>query len=478
MKVNLSNEPVEDAAPTSADALAAAGVKATDSVLAFRQAVLDKLTYMVGKDPGHARDHDWLVATALVARDHIVDRWVDATRRTYRDGRKRVYYFSLEFLIGRLLFDALGNLGITDTARAALRGLEVDLDRLRALEPDAALGNGGLGRLAACFMESMATLGIPAHGYGIRYDHGIFRQVLRDGWQLELPEDWLSVRQSVGVRAARSRATRSASAAASRASRATTARRAIAGIRRRASTPSRSTRRSRAGAAGTSTRCGCGRRARPIPLRLDDFNRGDHVGALADRVRLEAISRVLYPSDDTAAGHELRLRQEFFFASASLQDLLRRHKQQHGELVSLADHVSIQLNDTHPAIAVPELMRLLVDEHANAVGARVDHDDVDLQLHEPHAAAGSASRRGPWRCSRTCCRGTCRSSISSTRCTSTRQRNAGHDDDAFLSSISMIEENHSAPRAGWGISRSWARAASTASRHCTPTSCGRRCSGT
>ena len=154
--------------------------------------MLDKLTYMVGKDPGHARDHDWLVATALVARDHIVDRWVDATRRTYRDGRKRVYYFSLEFLIGRLLFDALGNLGITETARAALRGLEVDLDRLRALEPDAALGNGGLGRLAACFMESMATLGIPAHGYGIRYDHGIFRQVLRDGWQLELPEDWLS----------------------------------------------------------------------------------------------------------------------------------------------------------------------------------------------------------------------------------------------------------------------------------------------
>jgi starch phosphorylase len=117
--------------------------------------------------------------TALVARDHIVDRWVDATRRTYRDGRKRVYYFSLEFLIGRLLFDALGNLGLTDVARAALRGLEVDLDRLRTLEPDAALGNGGLGRLAACFMESMATLGIPAHGYGIRYDHGIFRQVAR-----------------------------------------------------------------------------------------------------------------------------------------------------------------------------------------------------------------------------------------------------------------------------------------------------------
>src|SRR5258708_5047024 len=159
-------------------ASAAAEAPADDNVVAFRQAVLDKLIYMVGKDPGHSQDHDWLIATALVTPDRIVDRWMEATRTTYRDGRKRVYYFSLEFMIGRLLFDALGNLGLTDTARAALRGLQVDLDRLRGLEPDAALGNGGLGRLAACFMESMATLGIPAHGYGIRYDYGMFRQVL------------------------------------------------------------------------------------------------------------------------------------------------------------------------------------------------------------------------------------------------------------------------------------------------------------
>jgi glucan phosphorylase len=158
----------------------------------FRAAVLGKLTYMVAKDPGHARDHDWLIATSLAARDRIIDRWSETTRRTYRDGRKRVYYFSLEFLIGRMLFDALSNLGLAATARAALAELGVDFDRLRVLEPDAALGNGGLGRLAACFMESMATLGIPAHGYGIRYDHGIFRQVLMDGWQNELPEEWLA----------------------------------------------------------------------------------------------------------------------------------------------------------------------------------------------------------------------------------------------------------------------------------------------
>ena len=171
---------------------AASSAPGANPIASFRDAVLAKLTYAVGKDPHYAREHDWFVATALAVRDHIVERWMDATRRTYRDGRKRVYYFSFEFLIGRLLFDALGNLGLTATARAALHELDVDLDKLRRLEPDAALGNGGLGRLAACYMESMATLGIPAHGYGIRYDHGIFRQVLKDGWQIELPEEWLS----------------------------------------------------------------------------------------------------------------------------------------------------------------------------------------------------------------------------------------------------------------------------------------------
>jgi starch phosphorylase len=400
---------------------------------------------MVGKDPGHARDHDWLVATALVARDHIVDRWVDATRRTYRDGRKRVYYFSLEFLIGRLLFDALGNLGITDIARAALRGLEVDLDRLRALEPDAALGNGGLGRLAACFMESMATLGIPAHGYGIRYDHGIFRQVLRDGWQLELPEDWLSsgnpweferpeVAYTIGFGGT------------------------VEGIESDDGTthyrwePAETV---NAVAFDTPITGWRGRHVNTLrlwsaratdPLRLDDFNRGDHVGALADRVRLEAISRVLYPSDDTAAGHELRLRTGVLLRVRIAADLLRRHKQQHGELVSLADHVSIQLNDTHPAIAVPELMRLLVDEHGMPWELAWT-TTTSIFNYTNHTLLPEALET--WQ-------------VSLIEHLLPRhmqiiylinalhldaQRNAGHDDDAFLSSVSMIEENHSAARA-------------------------------
>ena len=440
MRANISNEREDAESTTSVDG-ASAGGKGSDGVPAFRRAVLDKLTYMVGKDPEHARDHDWLVATALVARDHIVDRWVEATRKTYRDGRKRVYYFSLEFLIGRLLFDALGNLGLTETARAALRGLEVDLDRLRTLEPDAALGNGGLGRLAACFMESMATLGIPAHGYGIRYDHGIFRQVLRDGWQLELPEDWLSsgnpweferpeVSYIIGFGGS------------------VEAIEGDDGTTRYRWEPAESV-----NAVGYDTPIAGWRghhvntlrlwsaRARD-PLRLDDFNRGDHVGALADRVRLEAISRVLYPSDDTAAGHELRLRQEFFFASASLQDLLRRHKQQHGELVSLADHVAIQLNDTHPAIAVAELMRLLVDEHAMPWELAWT-TTTSIFNYTNHTLLPEALETWPVALLENLLPRHMQIIFLINALHLDAQRNAGHDDDAFLASVSMIEENHS-----------------------------------
>ena len=158
----------------------------------IKRAVLAKLTLSVGKDPGSATDRDWFVAAALMARDRIVHRWLATERESRGKGRKRVYYLSLEFLIGRLFNDVLGNLRLVDVVDQALGDLGVDLKRLRAAEPDAALGNGGLGRLAACFMDSMAGLGIPACGYGIRYDHGLFRQVIRDGCQEEYPEEWLS----------------------------------------------------------------------------------------------------------------------------------------------------------------------------------------------------------------------------------------------------------------------------------------------
>jgi starch phosphorylase len=256
----------------------------------------------------------------------------------------------------------LNNLRLTECAREALAGLGVDLDRIRAVEPDAALGNGGLGRLAACFMESMASVELPAYGYGIRYEHGLFRQVILEGRQHELPEDWLArfnpwefersdliYQISFGGTIEEARA---ADGSTTPVWRPTEAVQAVA-----YDTPIVGWR----GRHVNTLRLWSARAAEP--LQLHTFNSGDHVGALADRTRLEAISRVLYPDDTTEAGRELRLRQEFFFTSASLQDLLARHIRLHGDLHTLPDHAAIQLNDTHPAIAVAELMRLLVDEH-------------------------------------------------------------------------------------------------------------------
>lgn len=333
-----------------------------EEVAALRRTLVAKLAYSVGKDPTVASQHDWFVATALTVRDRIIDRWFPSTRTIYREHRKRVYYLSLEFLIGRLLNDSLHALGLTEPMRKALAEMGVELDRLFAQEPDAALGNGGLGRLAACFMESMASLEIAAYGYGIRYDHGLFRQKIKDGWQSEVPENWLAngnpweferaeVVYPIGFGGS------------------VAAREGPDGRLTYHWTPGETV---EALAYDTAMVGWRGKhvntlrlwRARaPDPLRLDAFNRGDHVGALAAQARAAAISQVLYPADDSPAGEELRLRQEYFFSSAALQDILHRHLREHGDLANLHEHVAIQLNDTHPAIAIPEMMRLLVDVH-------------------------------------------------------------------------------------------------------------------
>src|SRR6266699_2795404 len=329
---------------------------------AFKASVLAKLTLAIGKDGGAATPRDWFVATALALRDRVIHRWLAVNRLSHAEGRKRVYYLSLEFLIGRLFADVVENLRLTETVRAALGDLGVDLDRMRRAEPDAALGNGGLGRLAACLMESMASLAIPACGYGIRYDHGLFRQVIRDGWQQEYPEEWLSfgnpwefARPEVIYDihfGGRVETTISPT-----------------GVKRSAWHPAESL---EAVAYDIPIVGWRGRHVNPLrlwsaravdPLRLDAFNMGDHVGALSEQTRAEAISKILYPSDATAAGLELRLRQEYFFVSASLQDLVQRHLRTDGNLCFLPLRSAIQLNDTHPSVAVPELMRILVDLH-------------------------------------------------------------------------------------------------------------------
>ena len=331
-------------------------------VAAFRTAVLDKLTYSVGKDPEHAFDHDWFEAIALAARDHMVDHWMDHTRQIYRKSQKRVYYLSLEFLIGRLLYDSLSNLGLLDVAREALEGLDVDLERIRLLEPDAALGNGGLGRLAACFMESMSTLGIAAHGYGIRYEHGLFRQAVVDGWQQEQTENWLDFGNPWEFERAEVIYPISFGGSVETVHDAD-------GQQRQVWWPGETVRAVAydtpvVGWRGSSVNTLRLWRARALEeLHLERFNAGDHLGAVAEVARAESISRVLSPADSTEAGQELRLRQEYFFVSASLQDLLRRHLNMHDSLLNLHESAAIQLNDTHPSIAVAELMRLLVDQH-------------------------------------------------------------------------------------------------------------------
>jgi glycogen phosphorylase len=324
--------------------------------------LLERLKYRIGKDPKVAKPHDWLTAAILVARDRITDKWMDSTRRTYATGAKRVYYLSLEFLIGRLMRDAMTNIGIMDEMRQALAMHGVDIDVIAELEPDAALGNGGLGRLAACFMESMATVDVPAYGYGIRYVHGLFRQQMADGWQVELPETWLAHGnpweferressyeigfgggvETINIGEDKQRFVWKP------------AERVIATAY---DTPAVGWRAKRVNTLRLWA-------ANPIdPILLEAFNAGDHIGALKESNRAESLTRVLYPADATPAGQELRLRQEFFFCSASLQDILRRHLQQYPDFTSLPDAVAIQLNDTHPAVSVAELVRLLMDVH-------------------------------------------------------------------------------------------------------------------
>jgi len=328
----------------------------------FKAAVLAKLSVAVGKDPPAATGRDWFVATALALRDRIIHRWLAADRASLAQGRKSVYYLSLEFLIGRLLNDVVGNLRLTEVASRALGDLGVDYNRMRSTEPDAALGNGGLGRLASCFMESMASLGLPTWGYGIRYDHGLFRQIIKDGWQQEYPEEWLSFSNPweferpevtfdifyggrVETTASRSGGTRQIWHPAESVQ-AVAYDTPIVGWR---------------GAYVNALRLWSARAA--DPMRLDVFNLGDHVGAQTEQTRAEAISKVLYPSDATPAGRELRLRQEYFFVSASLQDLVQRHCRAFSSIYTLPQQAAIQLNDTHPSIAVPELMRILIDLH-------------------------------------------------------------------------------------------------------------------
>ncbi len=318
------------------------------------------LTFTLGKDVPNASVYDWRMALSFAIRDRIVEPWFASTRRTWAEDRKRVYYLSMEFLIGRLLEDATTNLGLRDIAEEAMAGFGQDFRTIVEDEPDAALGNGGLGRLAACFMESMATLGCPAYGYGIRYEHGLFRQRFEGGQQVETPEDWLNQAHPWEFARPESAYTIPFKGHVE----------TVDG--REVWVPGETV---LAEAHDTPVIGWQGKWANTLRLwaakpttmfDLERFNRGDYAAAAEPEALARTLSRVLYPDDTTYQGKELRLKQEFFLTSAALQDILRRYLARHSNLADLPKHVAIQMNDTHPAIAGPELIRLLVDEHAMA----------------------------------------------------------------------------------------------------------------
>ncbi|MCB1748328.1 MAG: glycogen/starch/alpha-glucan phosphorylase [Gammaproteobacteria bacterium] len=323
---------------------------------ALARAVTDHLMFSIGKDTRVAAPRDWLHAVSLAVRDRLVQRWMETTRATYAEDAKRIYYLSMEFLPGRALSNALIALDLYDDCAAALAELGLDLDDLEQLEHDPALGNGGLGRLAACFLDSMATLALPGFGYGIRYEYGMFAQHIVDGRQVEFPDHWLvggnpwefarpEVRYTIRYGGHVEYHDKSAHWVDTDDVLAMAYDTLVPGYANRAVNTLRLW-------SATSTEA--------IDLTL--FNQGNYTAAIEDKNRSENVSRVLYPDDSTEHGRELRLRQEYFFVSASLQDLLHRYFESHDSVEQLADKVAIHLNDTHPAIAIPELMRLLVDE--------------------------------------------------------------------------------------------------------------------
>jgi len=326
----------------------------------FREDIKQHLHYTLAKDQFSSTDWDHYRSVVLAVMDRLHDRWIDTQQSYYSNQSKRVYYLSMEYLIGRLMDNMLINLGLQDVAADAIEELGLDYDKVREAEVDAGLGNGGLGRLAACFLDSMATLGVPALGYGIRYDYGIFDQDIEDGWQIEKPDLWLQYGYPWSV------------------------------VR-----PKKKYSVQFYGETTASTD-GNGRMHfdwvkthnvsalaydTPIPgykndvvnnLRLwkansdegfdlKSFNQGDYIDAVRENLLEENISRVLYPNDKVFKGQELRLKQEYFLVSASLQDAMRRFKKQFDDFRKIPEQMSIQCNDTHPNLAIPELMRMLMD---------------------------------------------------------------------------------------------------------------------
>ena len=333
------------------------------TIESLKRSFENHLKFTLVDDKFSATKLDHFISLALSVRDKLVEKWLHTQQYYYENNLKRVYYLSMEFLIGRLLTNNLINLGVYDEYKRALEELGFDIHELEEAEIEAGLGNGGLGRLASCYLDSIATLGIPGYGYGIRYEFGIFYQKILRGYQVETADNWLragnpweiprprslfpvrfygrveTVKNSQGENKYKWVETEDVMAMAYDMP--------IPGFNNNTV---------------NNLRLWSARSSRE--LELEHFQTGDYFQAVQNKHESEIISKVLYPADQNALGKELRFKQEYFFISASLQDIIRRYKKCHSSFDQFSDKVAIQLNDTHPSLAIAELMRIFVDEEA------------------------------------------------------------------------------------------------------------------
>ena len=328
----------------------------------LEKAIVNHLIYLLGKDPVDTHQRDWFEALARVVRDLLTTQWMESMRSYYLQDAKRVYYLSMEFLMGRTLGNALQNMQCSDDFRHALEEMGLRLEEVSQCEAEAGLGNGGLGRLAACFLDSLASLDMPGFGYGIRYEYGMFTQQIEQGWQVEHPDNWLRYsnpwefpRTDVIYRVQFKGSAQLVTEEGQQAHYVWTETEDVMAMAYDTPIPGYG------GKTGNNLRLWSAKASRDFDLRY--FNEGNYIRAVEQKTQSENLSKVLYPDDTTQMGRELRLRQEYFFVAATLQDILSHFTKDHESFEQLPDEVAIQLNDTHPSIAIPELMRILVDEH-------------------------------------------------------------------------------------------------------------------
>jgi glycogen phosphorylase len=335
-------------------------VEELDQQMVIIKSFLEHLEYTLGKDKYSATKYDGFNALAYAVRDHLVERWLDTQQAYYNSDDKRVYYISMEFLMGRALSNSLINMGVMADYREAITSLGYDFEAILAEEQDAGLGNGGLGRLAACFLDSMATMSIPAYGYGIRYEYGIFRQAIIEGAQVEIPDNWLRYRNPWELDRQEHLHTVKFYGRVI-----TTINGSGELVREWVDTEDVMAMAYDTPIPGYQThsvntlRLWSAKSSREFDLKF--FNEGNYIRAVEKKMQSETISKVLYPADNVIEGKELRFKQEYFLASATVHDVIYRFKKKHSDVRLLPLKVAIQLNDTHPTLAIPELMRVLID---------------------------------------------------------------------------------------------------------------------